>query len=129
MQAAAGVLDAANTTYTVPDNPPDPEAAALELIVRLPADLLGHDWPLREVLQEFTTVLVDEATKGTLENATVLTIGHLLIMGPTTRANGLHRAAVTAIESDNPFAAFTLIRAYAENAAAVVTRLRHHRRR
>jgi hypothetical protein len=26
--------------YTVPDNPPDPEAAALELLVRL---LRGHD--------------------------------------------------------------------------------------
>ena len=25
------------TTYTVPDSPADPEAAALELIVRLPA--------------------------------------------------------------------------------------------
>lgn len=29
------------TTYTVPDNPADPEAAALELIVRLP------DWRRR----------------------------------------------------------------------------------
>ena len=28
------------TTYTVPDDPPDPEAAALDLIVRLPSDLL-----------------------------------------------------------------------------------------
>jgi hypothetical protein len=30
-------------TYTVPDNPPDPEDAALELIVRLPADILHDD--------------------------------------------------------------------------------------
>jgi hypothetical protein len=33
------------TIYTVPDSPADPEAAALELIVRLPADLLGHEHP------------------------------------------------------------------------------------
>jgi hypothetical protein len=39
------------TTYTVPTNPSDPELAALELIVRLPAMLLGSD--------TFTTVLQD----------------------------------------------------------------------
>jgi len=36
-----------------PDNPPDPEAAALEPIVRLPADLLGGNWPTHETSQEF----------------------------------------------------------------------------
>jgi hypothetical protein len=30
-------------TYTVPENPADPEDAALELIVRLPANLLHDD--------------------------------------------------------------------------------------
>ncbi|HXO50620.1 MAG TPA: hypothetical protein VN888_06240 [Mycobacterium sp.] len=38
------------TTYTVPDNPTDPEAAALELIVRLPEDIL-HTAALRPVLR------------------------------------------------------------------------------
>jgi hypothetical protein len=42
--------------YTVPDNPADPEAAALELIVRLPIDLFGHG-ANKEALQEFTALL------------------------------------------------------------------------
>jgi hypothetical protein len=47
-------------TYTVPDHPADPEAAALELIVRIPIDVLGRDCPSREVLQEFTALLSAE---------------------------------------------------------------------
>ena len=39
------------TTYSVPDQPADPETAALEMIVRLPADILGST--------AFTTVLQD----------------------------------------------------------------------
>ena len=42
---------------TVPDNPADPEAAALELIVRVPTDVLGHDSPPRDVLQDFASLL------------------------------------------------------------------------
>jgi hypothetical protein len=49
-------------TYIVPDNPPGPEAAALELIVRLPIDLLGHDGPNRQALQEFAAFLSAEGT-------------------------------------------------------------------
>jgi hypothetical protein len=44
----------------------------------------------------------------------------MLLSGLVTRAFGLHDAAVAALEADNPFAAFTLIRSYAENAAAVL---------
>jgi hypothetical protein len=44
------------TTYTAPDNPPDPEAAALDLIVRLPADIL-HTTALSTVLQDYCGVL------------------------------------------------------------------------
>jgi hypothetical protein len=44
------------TTYTVPDNPADVEAAALELIVRLPADIL-HTGALTVVLQEYAGTL------------------------------------------------------------------------
>jgi hypothetical protein len=49
--------EAAQTTYTAPDDPADPEAAALDVIVRLPADVLGHDSPTREALHEFTALL------------------------------------------------------------------------
>jgi hypothetical protein len=48
------------TPYTVPTDPPDPEAAALELIVRVPVDLVGHDSPSREALQEFAALLSAE---------------------------------------------------------------------
>ena len=39
-------------TYTVPDNPADPEHTALELIVRLPADVL-HTTAFTTVLQDY----------------------------------------------------------------------------
>lgn len=45
------------------------------------------------------------------------TTANLLLLGLAARGIGLHDAAVQALETDNPFAAFTLIRAYAENAA------------
>ena len=38
------------TAYTVPGNPADAEAAALELIVQVPGELLGHDSPPTAVL-------------------------------------------------------------------------------
>lgn len=47
--------------YTVPDNPPDPESAALELIVRMPEVILG-DTGAREILQELTAMLDAEGT-------------------------------------------------------------------
>jgi hypothetical protein len=42
--------------YTVPDDPPDPESAALELIVRLPADIL-RTAAFTTVLQDYCSVL------------------------------------------------------------------------
>jgi hypothetical protein len=45
------------------------------------------------------------------------TTANLLLLGLAARGLGLHNASVHALETDNPFAAFTLIRAYAENAA------------
>jgi hypothetical protein len=44
-------------TYTVPTNPADVEAAALELIVRMPGDILHAPAEITEVLQEFCGVL------------------------------------------------------------------------
>jgi hypothetical protein len=44
-------------TYTAPDNPADPEAAALELIVRMPGEVLHALAEMSEVLQEFCGML------------------------------------------------------------------------
>ncbi|MDT5371751.1 MAG: hypothetical protein QOC62_6182 [Mycobacterium sp.] len=46
-------------TYIVPDNPADPESSALELIVRLPVEVLRPEFPhmLTEVLQDYCGVL------------------------------------------------------------------------
>jgi len=54
-----------STTYTVPDNPADPEAAALELIVRMP-DIVGRSTPhLREVVRELSMLLeIERAFEG-----------------------------------------------------------------
>lgn len=49
----------------------------------------------------------------------------LLLGGLITRGIGLHDAAIAALESDNPFAAFTLLRSYAENAAALLYVIDH----
>lgn len=48
------------------------------------------------------------------------TVPNLLLLGLATRGLGLHDAAVHGLETDNPFATFALIRAYAENAATVL---------
>jgi hypothetical protein len=47
------------TNYTVPDHPTDPESAALELIVRLPGEVLHPQFPhlLTDVLQDYAGIL------------------------------------------------------------------------
>ena len=50
----------------------------------------------------------------------------MLVGGLVTRGIGLHDAAIAALEADNPFAAFTVIRSYAENAAALAGVLWDH---
>ena len=47
-------------------------------------------------------------------------VEHLLFSGFLARAQGLHEGAVAAIVADNPYSTFTLIRAYAENAVAIL---------
>lgn len=49
----------------------------------------------------------------------------VLLGGLVTRGIGLHDATCSALEADNPFAAFTLLRAYAENAAALLYAVEH----
>lgn len=47
-----------STTYTPPTNPADPEAAALEMIVRVPGQVLDPDnQPPLDLLQELALVL------------------------------------------------------------------------
>ena len=61
---------------------------------------------------------VAEAAMAAFRQAGGITTPNLVLLGLVTRGPGLHDASIDALENDNPFAAFTLIRAYAENAAA-----------
>lgn len=63
--------------------------------------------------------LVD-AAKEALKGVSDLYDGHILVMGLTSCAVGLHDGAVHALETDNPFVVYTLLRSYAENAAVVL---------
>ncbi|HEY4268895.1 MAG TPA: hypothetical protein VGM94_11960 [Galbitalea sp.] len=54
-----------------------------------------------------------------------ISIASMSLMSVLTRAHAFHEGAVDALRSDNPFAAFTLLRSYAENAALLVW-LKHH---
>jgi hypothetical protein len=42
------------------------------------------------------------------------------LLSMVTRAQGYHSAALSAVRDDNPYAAFTLVRCFAENAAALL---------
>ncbi|QWF22239.1 hypothetical protein KM427_00350 [Nocardioides sp. LMS-CY] len=48
------------------------------------------------------------------------TIDHLIVAGMVARAQSLHEAALSAINSNNPHAALTLLRAYIEQCAAAL---------
>jgi hypothetical protein len=48
------------------------------------------------------------------------TTQHLVFSGFLARAQGIHEGTVAAIEQDNPYAALSLLRAYSENAAAIL---------
>lgn len=48
------------------------------------------------------------------------TIDHLIVGGMVARAQAFHEAALEAINSNNPHAAFTLLRAYIEQSAAAL---------
>jgi hypothetical protein len=47
-------------------------------------------------------------------------VEHAVLSGFLAKAQGLHEGTVAAIRADNPYAAFTLLRAYAENAAGIL---------
>jgi hypothetical protein len=50
----------------------------------------------------------------------VYTTGHIVFSGLVARAQGFHQGTLAATDADNPYAAFTLLRAYAENVAAIL---------
>lgn len=61
-----------------------------------------------------------DAAKEALGRTDQLRNAHILVMGLASRAVGLHDGAVHALETDNPFATYTLLRSYAENAALIL---------
>ena len=66
-----------------------------------------------------------DAAKEALGRTDQLENGHILVMGLATRAAGLHDGAVHALETNNPVVVYTLLRSYAENAAAVLYATEH----
>jgi hypothetical protein len=64
--------------------------------------------------------LLLEAGKRALESSQDYTIRVMVFSGLLARAQGFHEGSVAAIEADNPYAAFTLLRSYAENAAGIL---------
>jgi hypothetical protein len=61
-----------------------------------------------------------EPARRVIGSAEDVTISMLVFQGFVARAQGLHEAATSACSAENPHATFTLLRAYAENAAAIL---------
>ena len=72
------------TPYTVPDNPIDPERGALELIVRMPENILHTD-VLRPALQDYCGVLQAEGAFAGLSWADAKTIAAAVAVDMCTR--------------------------------------------
>jgi hypothetical protein len=64
--------------------------------------------------------LLLQAGSRVLGSAKDYTIRVMVFSGFLARAQGFHEGSVAAIEADNPYAAFSLLRAYAENAAGIL---------
>ena len=63
---------------------------------------------------------LQDAAWDALNRTDQLQNSHFVVTGLATRAAGLHDGVVHALETDNPFGAYTMLRSYAENAAAVL---------
>jgi hypothetical protein len=61
-----------------------------------------------------------EPARRVIASADSVTSLLLVFQGFVARGQGLHEAAVAAAKAENPHAAFTLLRAYAENAAGLL---------
>jgi hypothetical protein len=68
---------------------------------------------------------LQDAAQEALGRTAAFENGHILVMGLATRAAGLHDGIVHALQTDNPVGAYTLLRSYAENAAAVLYAIGH----
>lgn len=68
-------------------------------------------WAARESIAEVERTVLRSGS---------FTMSHLMVWGLVARAQSLHEGCVAAIEANNPHAAFTLLRAYAEQCAAVL---------
>lgn len=68
---------------------------------------------------------IPEPARRVLGSADDLTLLTMVFQGFVARAQGLHEGSVQMIEAGNPHAAFTLLRAYAENAAAILYAMDH----
>lgn len=77
------------------------------------------DVPTAVAKAEGSLARVLDAGKDALSRFDGLDRDVLVIAGLLARAQGFHQGVVASVRSDNPYAAFTLLRAYAENAAAV----------
>jgi hypothetical protein len=64
-------------------------------------------------------LLIDAGREG-LSSADDYATAHVVFSGLLARAQGLHEGTVAATDAGNPHAAFTLLRAYAENTAAIL---------
>lgn len=49
-----------------------------------------------------------------------ITMDHIVVCGFVARAQSLHEASIASVQANNPHAAFTLLRAYAEQCAAIL---------
>jgi len=65
-------------------------------------------------------LLLLQVGKQVLGSASEYTTTIMVFSGWLARAQWFHEGASAAVEADNPYAAFTLLRAYAENAAAIL---------
>ena len=74
-------------TFTVPDNPADPEAAALDLIVRLPAQVMHTD-RFVPVLQDYCGMLHAEGAFTGLAWADAKQVAAAVAVDACTQDNG-----------------------------------------
>ncbi|HZE17989.1 MAG TPA: hypothetical protein VE197_21115, partial [Mycobacterium sp.] len=75
---------------------------------------IDRDRASRQWLQDAAWQALGRGGGGTLYTS------HFLVMGLASSAAGLHDGVIHALETDNPFATYTLLRSYADNAALVL---------
>ncbi|MGD9988686.1 hypothetical protein [Pseudonocardia sp.] len=64
--------------------------------------------------------IIQEPAFAALKSWSDVTTASMVFSGFLVRAQGLHEGTISAVREDNPYAAFTLLRALSENVAAVL---------